>query len=170
MPMIGVRAEVMKMFFDREAVMKKIRANHRRFLARSGAYVRKTARQSIRKARKNVKIVREGKSAVQFALEIRNARYERSSKPGQPPKSRTGHLRNNIFFAFEPPRNVVIGPVKLGGKGLVPKVLEKGGLNRRRLARGGTKVDRIAPRPYMAPALRKTTPQLKSIAASSYRR
>ena len=162
---IGMRAEVMKLFFDREAVMKQVRADQRRYFAKAGGFARTTARQSIRDARKFKKIESKGMSPEEFTGALREARYERSSKPGQPPRSRSHLLRRNIFFAFDPPRGVIAGPVKLSGKGKIPKVLEVGGQTRNR-----ERSFEIKARPYMAPALRKTVPQLPRLYAESVRR
>lgn len=110
--MIGARAEIRELFFDRAAVHNAIDEATRAVLMRFGAYTRRTAQQSIRSRKK-------------------------ASAPGQPPSSHTGILKHNIFFAFDPAnKSVVVGPVYLtgvntgstpeGGK-TVPSVLEFGG-------------------------------------------
>jgi hypothetical protein len=171
MATIGLRADVKKLFFDRAAVMKQINAQKRRYYAKSGATAMRTARRLIRKVVKAKTVQREGLTPVAYAAALKKERYRRASRPGQPPRSRTGLLQKNIFFAFDGPRGgVIIGPVKLGGKGLVPKVLEAGGFSQRRTRAGVMKRDRIAPRPYMAPALRKTKAELPQLLAESFRR
>jgi hypothetical protein len=101
-------------FFDRAKVLNAADKAKVKALSKMGAFVRRSARSSIRK-----------RKAV--------------SAPGSPPSSHTGLLRNNIFFGYEPARggNVVIGPTALnwihfdaaGGavKGIVPRTLEYGG-------------------------------------------
>ena len=80
---------------------------------RFGSFVRRTAMKSIRNAKK-------------------------TSKPGEPPKGKTGKLRDLLLFQYDPKsRNDVIGPAKTNqvffngnGKpvtGTVPEVIEEGG-------------------------------------------
>jgi len=83
--MIGMVTK--QMFFDRDKVRKRTDAGTRRVLSRFGAYVRTTAKHSIRKRK-------------------------RISEPGEPPSSHTGLLRRFIFFGYDRDRrSVVIGPI-----------------------------------------------------------
>lgn len=97
-----------KYFFDKPAVLKKIKDGTQSVLAKAGSFVRTRAQRSIRPRKK-------------------------SSAPGQPPSSHTGLLRSLIFFAYDPSsESVVIGPKLLSGskrKGsaTVPQLLEFGG-------------------------------------------
>ena len=105
---------------------------------RFGAYVRQRAKSSIRKRK-------SGKSSL----------------PGHPSRSHTGHLKHNIFFAYNPAvRSVVIGPVLLEGRKnlhvahntlTVPEALEFGGRSWSPIRR---KVLIIRKRPYMWPAFK----------------
>lgn len=82
---------------------------------RQGALIRTIARRSIRRRRT-------------------------PSQPGGPPRSKTGLLRNFIFYSWDPvSQSIVIGPQRLSGKGLgdAPRRLELGDRNR----------------PFMRPAL-----------------
>ena len=92
------------LFFDRQGVAKKVDSATKRALSKFGAYVRQTAKTSIRK-RKSV------------------------SKPGDPPRSHSGLLKRFIFFGYEPQkRSVVIGPTKLNRSTLSgAEALEHGG-------------------------------------------
>ena len=149
-----VRLKMARMFFDRPAVLGAVDKATRRVLSKFGAYVRRTARQSIRK-RKGI------------------------SKPGHPPSSHTGLLKQFIFFAYEPNRrSVVIGPERLGGRGEAPPALEYGGPSHTidYLYPGGNsrrrKVHRpitVRPRPYMGPAFAKETPTLPQMWRDSVR-
>ena len=101
--MIDMRMK--QLFFDSRTVRRSVDRTTRRVLSRFGAYVRRTARRSIRKRK-------------------------RPSDPGRPPSSHTGLLRRFIWFAYEPnKRSVVIGPARLTGDGLgeAPEALEYGG-------------------------------------------
>lgn len=126
--MIGIKlSEAKGMFFDRPAVMSATDRAQRKVLSRFGAFVRRTARSSIRKRKK-------------------------PSPPGQPPSSHEGTLKKHIYFLYSPnSRSVIIGPVLLRAKGTdAPRVLEEGGsVTRRRRKR------RYRPRPYMGPAFQK---------------
>lgn len=157
-------SQVKRLFFDRPYVVRSLDAARLRFLARAGAFVRRSARSSIRK-RKSI------------------------SDPGKPPSSHVGSLRDKILFWMNNGslrKTVKIGPAAMNiqyvdskGKprvGLVPEVLEFGGeIGRREVetSKGKwleTRGDRlpgwarflprrlvyvyVMPRPYMRPALR----------------
>jgi len=147
--MTGNIAQVKKLFFTEEAVIHAMDAVTRRALSRFGAFVRQTAKSSIR--------TREGASA-----------------PGRPPHSHSGLLKRFIFFAYEPgPRSVVIGPARLNGygQGEAPALLEYGGkLRRTATGRNGTvyRVE-IRQRPYMQPAFEREKSKLPALWANSIR-
>jgi hypothetical protein len=133
-----------EIFFDTKKVRSAVDRTTRRVLSRFGAFVRRTARSSIRKRKK-------------------------TSAPGQPPSSHTGLLKRFIWFGYEPSkRSVVIGPARLtqGGRGEAPENLEYGGMatvirqKRNRRAR-------IRPRPFMRPAFEKEQQQLPALWANS---
>lgn len=136
--MIGF--EIKRMFFDRQAVISKVDAATRRVLSKFGAFVRRSAKSSIRKRKK-------------------------AAPPGQPPSSHTGLLKKFIFFGYDAARqSVVIGPTRLNqkGRGEAPPLLEYGG--KTTLKRGGKK-RRVTyqARPYMGPAFEKEKPQLPAM-------
>lgn len=143
----GIRIDV-RAFFDSSKVMAATTRAERRVLTTIGGRIRLTARRSIRKR----------KSA---------------SRPGQPPRNKTGLLRNFITFFYDfRRRSVIIGPQKLVKPGQVPHVLEEGGPTMVRLRRRGGKrpvVRRkmgrvfIKARPYMGPALRKEAVKLPEL-------
>jgi len=123
-----------RMFFDSKTVRSKTDRATRRVLSRFGAFVRQTARRSIRK--------RKGRS-----------------KAGTPPSSHVGLLKRFIFFGYDVVRrSVVIGPLRLTkrGRGTAPQILETGGRamlfspKKKRMIRS-----RFLPRPYMGPAFKK---------------
>jgi len=142
--MIDMR--ITRLFFDRKAVTNRAGRATKRVLSRFGAYVRQTARRSIRK-----------RKAV--------------SPPGQPPSSHKGLLKRFIFFGYEPARqSVVIGPARLAGRnrGEAPPLLEYGG--RTTLKRDGRrKRATYKARPFMTPAFEVNKKQLPSMWANSVR-
>ena len=127
---LGMTLKDMKAgFFDRAAVINATDKATRSALSKFGAFVRRTAKFSIR--------TRDG-----FA------------PPGSPPHSHVGHLRANIFFAFDQnTRSVVIGPSLLNGKAYkdTAQALEYGGTFLRR-SRTGARMARYRARPFMVPA------------------
>ncbi len=131
------------LFFDKVAVTRRVDATTRRVLSRFGAFVRRTAKSSIRKRK-------------------------RTSAPGSPPSSHTGLLKKFIWFGYDP-RNesVVIGPARLSqnGRGEAPSLLEYGGprkVAKRRVT--------YAARPFMGPAFEKELPQLPAMWRDSIHR
>ena len=142
--MIGF--EIKRMFFDRQAVVSKVDAATRRVLSRFGAFVRRSAKSSIRKRKK-------------------------AAPPGQPPSSHTGLLKKFIFFGYDADRrSVVIGPTRLNqkGRGEAPPLLEYGG-KATLVRRGKKKRVTYQARPYMGPAFEKEKPQLPAMWRGSVR-
>ena len=139
--MIGL--DVKRMFFNSKTVRSKTDKATRRVLSKFGAFVRQTAKRSIRKRKK-------------------------ASQPGKPPSSHIGLLKKFIFFGFDTVRrSVVIGPMRLSqkGRGEAPSVLEYGGpvTMRPRRREGKRKRAHIRPRPFMGPAMDKEKDQLPAL-------
>ncbi|MEP0848620.1 MAG: hypothetical protein HRF50_17580 [Phycisphaerae bacterium] len=138
---------IKNLFFDRPKVQRAVDKAKRQALSRAGAFIRTTAKHSIRK--------RKG-----------------SSPPGKPPHSHTGLLRRFIFFGYDPATDsVVVGPVGFK-RSSAPNVLEFGGVTtvvRRRRGKVVKRKVRIAKRAYMGPALEKERPKLPKVWANSVR-
>ena len=135
--MIGMVTKTM--FFDRKAVTAKVDRASRKVLSKFGAFVRTTAKSSIRK-----------RKAV--------------SKPGQPPSSHVGLLRKLIYFGYdESRRSVVIGPTPLNGKAQAPPLLEYGGRARLHGRKGQAVVATYRARPFMGPAFEQEQKKLPRI-------
>jgi hypothetical protein len=133
------RVHVSKMFFDRVKVQRHLDTRTRKVFARFGAYVRQTAKASIKR--------RKG-----------------TSMPGRPPHSHVGTLKRHIYFSYDPKsRSVVIGPVIFPGKtGKALPALEYGGKSVRN---DGQRIN-VKARPFMGPAFREELKQLPSIWAN----
>lgn len=148
--------KVKQSFFDRKPVMKKMDQSTRRVFSRFGAYVRRSAKSSIRPRK-------------------------RISTPGSPPSSHTGLLKKFIFFGFDPRnQSVVIGPARLSQKGRgdprnpAPALLEYGGTTMlRQRGKGQRKRAKFRGtfrgRPYMGPAFIKEQPKLPAMWRDSLR-
>lgn len=151
--MIGIRLDKAKSYFRETVVAQAAGKANVKALAKFGSFVRRTAKSSIKPAGKKRKV----------------------SLPGEPPRSITGLLKKPLFFIVEPrEQNVVIGPILANNKatakndGTVPETLEHGG----RVtypARGNRKrrTVKVAPRPYMGPAMEKEKPQWAKLWADS---
>jgi phage gpG-like protein len=127
--------KIRHLFFDREKVVRAVDKSTRQVLSKFGAFVRRTAKQSIRKRKT-------------------------TAPAGQPPSSHTGLLKRFIFFGYEPQRrSVVIGPERLDQKNTdAPHTLEYGGrttVDKKRV--------KISARPFMGPAFEKEKPTLPSM-------
>jgi hypothetical protein len=155
---------IKQLFFDRPRVQRAVSRANRQALSRAGALVMTAARQSIRRAPYRARKPR-GRARTDFRTQ--------SAPPGAPPYSQTGLLKRFIFFGYDPQReSVVIGPAKLNKPGAAPRVLEHGGtatVLRRRRGKIVRQRVRIAPRPFMGPALEKEQPKLPKLWAGSVR-
>jgi hypothetical protein len=171
--MIGMKIDQAKaMFFDRKKVQRSADRATVRVLSRFGAYVRQTARRSIRPApKKKLKDMTHEERAQYkraYAIDKRKGKplpkrpmVERGSPAGQPPYSRTGLLREFIFFVYDRMRrSVIIGPARFARKtGNAPEALEYGGRSKA-TTRGKTYSIFIESRPFMHPAFEQEKPKL----------
>lgn len=107
-------------------------------LKKIGAFVRRSARQSLRKRKA-------------------------ASAPGSPPSVHTPYLKNKILFAVDTSGlSVVIGPTP--DRGNDAEELEYGGVTRRNgKGRSAGRSQRIEARPFMRPALAKNLTQIGQI-------
>lgn len=143
--MIGIQLSQAKdLFFDRQAVTNAADRAQRKVFAKFGAFVRQSAKTSIRK-----------RKAV--------------SQPGQPPSSHTGLLKRNIFFVYSPEtRSVVIGPILLNRQTDAPRILEHGDAVVRRRRHRRVRVT-YAARPFMGPAFEREQSQFPELWQNSVR-
>jgi len=131
------------MFFDSKKVLSAVDRATRKVLSKFGAFVRTTARHSIRKRKA-------------------------ASKPGEPPSSHVGTLRRLIFFGYDVERrSVVIGPTPFRSEAEAPPLLEYGGHAPRRDRKGKRVTATYRPRPFMGPAFEREQPKLPALWANS---
>ena len=146
----------MRLFFNKAEVIREIGKTNAQVFGAFGRDVR-----------------REGQTSIKSG-----GRKEVQSAPGQPPRSHSGRLKRGILFASDPlTRRVVIGPILQPptfvdgdgqplGNDTIPSVLEHGGSIYNTVRRGKRiekQVVKIAPRPYMTPALGKVLPRVPSL-------
>lgn len=136
------------LFFDSAAVSGALSKERRRALSQGGAFVRKAARDSMR-------------------------RSPNPSSPGRPPNRHENPLLYRmLFFAYDPStRSVVIGPQGLTGSN-APNTLEFGGSvvvpARRRNGRViPSRTAQVEERPFMGPATTKVLSKLPEPWANS---
>jgi len=133
-----VNFDIKRMFFDSKKVVSATDRATRRVLSRFGAFVRRTAKQSIRKRKK-------------------------VSRPGSPPSSHTGLLKKFIYFGYDATRRaVVVGAMRFTrrGNGEAPGLLEHGGTTTLTDRRGKKRAANYRARPFMGPAYQKESPKL----------
>jgi hypothetical protein len=164
--MLGLKINEAKSFFFYEKILEKMDKDAAKGLSRFGAFVRRSAKSSIRKARQKSKGQLTKDERQRFHIRQRYHELGKGPKPkrplapsnpGEPPRSITGLLKKHIYFVYEPQRkSVVIGPASLNKSTNAPEVLEKGG------AATSSKGDhfRMEKRPYMKPSFDKEYPKL----------
>ncbi|MBP9024757.1 MAG: hypothetical protein KBH81_01275 [Phycisphaerae bacterium] len=142
-----ITMQIKTLFFDKQTVLRAVDKAKRAVLSKAGAFIRTTAKHSIR--------TKKG-----------------SAPAGQPPHSHEGSLRRLIYFGYDPgSASVVIGPLGFR-KSTAPNVLEFGGKTEVRRRRRGKIVKTraiIQEHPYMGPALQKERPNLPKRWAGSVR-
>lgn len=172
MSQFGVSIRIKDVFFDREKVIRSTRAKDRKALSRAGAFVRTSARSSI-KSRKHGTISAPGSPPFDHVGYARSQRNRALKKAGmvplpKPKAADQRGLRVILFGYDERNHSVIIGPLRFGGKrgtSTVPQVLEMGG---RSTNYKGRSIN-IKARPFMRPALERELPQLPKRWASSVR-
>lgn len=153
-------------FFDRAKVLAAMDRATARSLSKAGAFVRRSARSSIRPPRRLTIADLDADRRVAYeARVVAAAKAGRpkprlpfaSSKPGEPPRTPTGVLRKSVQFVYDRgSKSVVIGPVALNRGTEAPRTLEYGGpavVVRRVDGQRQSQTVRIEPRPFMRPAL-----------------
>jgi len=142
-----VTMQIKTLFFDKQTVLRAVDQAKRAVLSKAGAFIRTTAKHSIRQ--------RKG-----------------PAPPGRPPHSHEGSLRRFIYFGYDPASDsVVVGPVGFK-RSAAPHVLEFGGKTEVKRRRRGKVIKTratIQERPYMGPALEKERPNLPKRWAGSVR-
>lgn len=132
-----------KMFLDRPEILKRLSKKKRRVLARTGGYTRKIVKTTLNKRWKKGDAV----------------------KKDEPPRRRTGLLRELVYFGVRRDSDTVDIAPKLIGGSVVPEILEFGGTERisvidreqstrkpeRQIVRKTVTVD-VDPHPYLGPS------------------
>ena len=123
------------LFFDTRTVTRAVDRAKRRVLIQQGAYLRKVAQHLIHRRRG-------------------------ASRPGNPPHSHSGLIRDQIFYGYDrAAESVVVGP-RVFTRRDAPGVHEFGGTLP---SRRGKRAARYPARPYMGPALERSEPKLAAL-------
>ncbi|MEW6198047.1 MAG: hypothetical protein AB1601_05205 [Planctomycetota bacterium] len=142
-----ITMRIKDLFFDKKTVLRAVDKAKRAVLSKAGAFIRTTAKHSIR--------TKKG-----------------SAPPGKPPHSHEGSLRRLIYFGYDRASDsVVVGPVGFK-RSTAPNVLEFGGKTEVKRRRRGKVIKTratVQERPYMGPALEKERPNLPKRWAGSVR-
>jgi hypothetical protein len=116
-------SEAKRMFFDRPAIEDAVGKATAAAMRRGGTIIMRRARRLI----KSALVMQRGRVAPG---EKRKVKAVRVSKPGDPPFSRTGLLRDNILFVAERSGgswSVKVGPILISRPTGAPDTLEFGG-------------------------------------------
>lgn len=167
-----------RLFFDKKAVTSSVDKATRRVLSKFGAFTRRTAKKSIKKARQKklsemtpteVSSYRK-RQAIGKRKGFKVKRPLAPSKKGGPSRARTGLVKKHIYFLFDPlKRSVVIGPARLSKSSDAPRVLEHGGTTTISSGKDKGKRIKIDPRPTMQLAYREEQPKLAQLWKNSVR-
>ncbi len=178
-PGFGMDVKAVKnVFFDRPAVMNAMERATFRVFSRFGAFVRRTARKSLRKPRQKRigELTRKERQRFRIQQRLYKAGKRRRkprrplapSEPGKPPRNRTDVLKKFIYFSFDKTRqSVVIGPAAMGPR--TADVLEYGGTVTITTGPNRGKRKHVAARPFMWPAYEEEEPKLDAMWRDSIR-
>lgn len=151
--------------FNPSVIIKRMDRQVARAYRRLGSFIRRTSRSSIRKARqkKLAEMTAEELEHYEMLKAIGKRKGFRAkkplahSKPGEPPRSISGKVKNLIRFDYdERSRSLVVGPMIGGKRTGAPEALEFSGMT---TGSDGGRV-RVEARPFMRPALHKELPNL----------
>ncbi|MFQ5733008.1 MAG: hypothetical protein ACE5KM_13790 [Planctomycetaceae bacterium] len=136
-------------FFDRSAVIKRLKRSELGYLRRAGGTTRKIARNSI-KRKGHSRRQPTNRSGAAFRRWLEEIRRRPASPPGSPPFTHDGTFRNAIAFGLDGRESVLIGFLK-------NKVDDLAELHEF----GGRRKGKTYPaRPTMHPALEKVSKKL----------
>jgi len=167
--MIGLKPKAF--FFNSKPVMRAVDRATRKVLSRFGAFVRRTAKSSIRKARmkriselspEELKSFRMRQAIAKREGKPKPRRPLKSSDPGKPPRNRSGLLKRLLWFGYDIyRRSVVVGPTTAGPK--AAGSIEHGGPVRITAGPNKGSIRQMAARPFMRPAMNENLPQLPAM-------
>ena len=174
--MNGPRLKLRGVFFqDDPAVIAAMDKAERKPLMKMGAYVRTTAKRSMKPAKRK-KEAELTESEAELWNKQKATRHRRRqpigkvpfyvhSQPGEPPRKIRGDLSKFLYFVWDPStRSVVVGPQGFPGRD-APENLEHGGQSK---ATDGTPF-RMEARPFMFPALQDNAPKFPQLFANALR-
>lgn len=145
-------------FFRQKTIDDMISKKRYRALSKMGAFVRRSAKTSLRYRKKP-----SPPGAPPSVHRSNMFKRRKTDKQGNSKDVMQSPLRELLFFAYDQQaKSVVVGPVPLGAKAIVPGVLERGGSVVSR-TQGRPRRVTIAPRPYMKPAVNRERHKFKAL-------
>jgi hypothetical protein len=136
MPLLQIKLKDLGSVVDPRPVLREVDRAKRRVLYQQGGYLRRVARNSIKKVGKSrlkkgeELAVGEGASRRHRNI-LEEAKRQPGSPPGEPPYTHTGHLRGDIVFAVDlAAESVAIGAHKFPW---LNELLEHGGSTQRQV-------------------------------------
>jgi len=165
-----VTMKIKQFFFEPDKVLRKAKNAKKAILSRAGARLRQWARRSIRPRKPGV-YSRPGSPPYSHVESQHRALNRKRKKAGAAPVSLGFQGIRHILYGYDPSRDtVIVGPISNGRTSKpATRTLEFGGtvnvMVRKRSSRGrrSERVRRsakIAPRPYMRPAMHAIAPSL----------
>lgn len=155
-------------FLNTKVVYEKLDRATAKSLRTVGALTRVVAKRSLKKPRqmklsemspRQVASYRKRQKIAKLNGWKRPYRPLRKAKPGDPPKNRSGALKNAIFFGYDAAsKSTVIGPVPLHTKSA--HALEHGGTVSLPDPRGKRVSMTFAGNPFMSPALEEVSEKI----------
>ena len=147
---------MMRIEWNLKELLGKVKEAKKDWLYKAGAYLRKAARNSIKKGRTIKKTIFNSFGVPQTIVE------NVSSNQGEPPRDFNGWRRTFHFEVDNTSEIVAVGPI--AGRSRIPPLHEYGGtglIKWREIDRQGkwhtmTRSKQYAPRPTMEPALEKS--------------
>jgi hypothetical protein len=147
------------MFFDAPLILRRVAKARRSYLSKAGAFVRRTARTSIRSSSKPSSPGKPPHSRIGAMIAAVNRKRKKEGKS----KVKAGFQGiRHILFAYDATADsVIVGPIS-NKDGMVPHALEFGGDSLAWMD-GKREPIQIAARPFMFPALESEAPKFPDL-------
>lgn len=159
----------MRIEWQMAKLLGKVKEARKDWLYKAGAYLRRTARNSIKRGKTIKKTIFNSFGIPQTIIE------NQSSAPGEPPRDFNGWRKTFHFEVDNTAEIVAVGPI--AGKKGIPPLHEYGGtgvvkwkeIDRKGIWHTFTREKHYPPRPTMQPALEKSKATISKFWANAIR-